>query len=491
MARMFSTSMLQRTVNKDALQALDNLPVAVMTCDLTSFRIDYANRASIELVRRIQHLLKIDPDAIVGTCIDVFHRNPAHQRQLISDPKRLPHQARITLGEEIIDLHISAIYDASGRYTKASLVCKIVTDQVRADRDTKRLMQMLDKMPINVMTCDPKTFEINYVNKTSVETLTKVEQYLPVKAKDLLGSSIDVFHRNPAHQRKLLSNPSNLPWKTNIKVGPETLRLNVSSIEDETGAYLGPMLSWSIITDQAVVTEKVGGVVETMTEVGSQLNETAASMLESATTALERATSVTAAAEQMNAAFSEISQRMSVAARISSDATTRADVTASKIGALMAASDQIGTIMGTIQSIADQTKLLALNATIEAARAGELGKGFAVVAAEVKGLSEQTSRETEQIRSQIEAMQAQTTEARTAIQSIIEVIRELDSLSTAVASAMTEQQAASQEVARAIGSVSDASQGTRTSAQFVIGMLDRVDGARKANVEIQDFLKSI
>ena len=251
------------------------------------------------------------------------------------------------------------------------------------------------------------------------------------------------------------------------------------------------MLSWSIITDQAVVTEKVGGVVETMTEVGSQLNETAASMLESATTALERATSVTAAAEQMNAAFSEISQRMSVAARISSDATTRADVTASKIGALMAASDQIGTIMGTIQSIADQTKLLALNATIEAARAGELGKGFAVVAAEVKGLSEQTSRETEQIRSQIEAMQAQTTEARTAIQSIIEVIRELDSLSTAVASAMTEQQAASQEVARAIGSVSDASQGTRTSAQFVIGMLDRVDGARKANVEIQDFLKSI
>jgi methyl-accepting chemotaxis protein len=83
--------------------------------------------------------------------------------------------------------------------------------------------------------------------------------------------------------------------------------------------------------------------------------------------------------------------------------------TSTKIADLSAASAEIGSIVGTIDAIANQTNLLALNATIEAARAGEFGRGFAVVAAEVKGLSQQTTKATEDIKGRIERLQAEMT----------------------------------------------------------------------------------
>src|SRR5205807_4388209 len=96
---------------------------------------------------------------------------------------------------------------------------------------------------------------------------------------------------------------------------------------------------------------------------------------------------------------------------IATEAVTQAERTDSRIGELSAAASRIGDVVKLITAIAEQTNLLALNATIEAARAGEAGRGFAVVAQEVKALASQTAKATEEIGTQIGAMQTATNDS--------------------------------------------------------------------------------
>ena len=111
---------------------------------------------------------------------------------------------------------------------------------------------------------------------------------------------------------------------------------------------------------------------------------------------------------------------------------------------------RIGDVIKLITDIASQTNLLALNATIEAARAGEAGRGFAVVAGEVKALSSQTAKATDEIGAQIAAMQGATRRSIQAIAGIERTIRDIGEISGAIATAVTQQGAASQEMARSI-----------------------------------------
>jgi len=217
------------------VKAIDALPVAVMSCNIETFLIDYANPRSVELLQSIAHVLNFNPAEIVGTCIDVFHKNPQHQRTMLADPANLPHEAQIEIGGETLSLRINALHDSYGRYTHALLTWNVITEKVRADRNSKRLIQMIDKMPINVMTCD-LDFNINYVNQTSLTTLKKVEEHLPIKVDELLGSSIDIFHKHPEHQQKMLRDPSNLPHTANIGLVPGDMSIVWFSGHSEPGS---------------------------------------------------------------------------------------------------------------------------------------------------------------------------------------------------------------------------------------------------------------
>jgi methyl-accepting chemotaxis protein len=130
------------------------------------------------------------------------------------------------------------------------LTWSVVTEKVKADARAAQLTQMVEGMPIGVMMTDKENFEITYMNKFSTDTLKTLESYLPVKVDAMMGQCIDVFHKVPSHQRAILADPKNLPHQANIAVGPETLDLLISRIFDKNGDYMGPMLTWSVVTEK-------------------------------------------------------------------------------------------------------------------------------------------------------------------------------------------------------------------------------------------------
>jgi len=167
---------------------------------------------------------------------------------------------------------------------------------------------------------------------------------------------------------------------------------------------------------------------------------------------------VASATEELSSSISEISRRVSEAATVSTQATEETARTDALVQELAAAAEKIGEVVQLINDIASQTNLLALNATIEAARAGEAGKGFAVVASEVKVLANQTAKATEEITSQIGAVQERTRKAVEAIHGIGEVIDRVRQISSSIASAVEEQGAATREISH---NVQQAAQGTQ------------------------------
>ncbi|MFT8368483.1 MAG: EAL domain-containing protein [Acetobacter papayae] len=127
----------------------------------------------------------------------------------------------------------------------------------RNEREHKRLLHMIDDMPVAVMTVEPDSLRINYANATSRKLICSIEHLLPVKAENLIGTCIDIFHRHPEHQRRILANPDNLPHNARISLGSEILDLKISAINDNNGHYLGPMLTWALVTKEVEAENRI------------------------------------------------------------------------------------------------------------------------------------------------------------------------------------------------------------------------------------------
>ncbi|MCJ2059226.1 methyl-accepting chemotaxis protein [Methylobacterium sp. J-048] len=221
----------------------------------------------------------------------------------------------------------------------------------------------------------------------------------------------------------------------------------------------------------------VGAVIRTVTGSALELRETAQSMAQMAGATAERsedasraaadasgnAATVAAAAEELGASITEIGRRVADAAALTRASSAEAGRTSTLVKDLSVAATRVGDVVAMISGVASQTNLLALNATIEAARAGEAGRGFAVVAAEVKELANQTARATDEISAQIGGIQGATHEAVSAIAAIVTRIDELDGVSSAIAAAVEQQGATTQEIVRNVGRAASGAGAMRTT----------------------------
>jgi methyl-accepting chemotaxis protein len=465
---MLLTSLSKRSLSQSSVpdfrRLLDDLPVNVMICDLKQFRIFYANRATLETLRSIEHALPITADQLIGSSIDIFHRHPQHQHQMLRDPSLLPHRALIEVGGEYLDLLVTPVLDDKGHYVAAMTTWSLQTEKVKTERDNQYLFAMLDQMPLNVMLCDPQTLILTYVNRRSVETLTPLEALLPCPADKLVGQCIDIFHKHPERARGILAHPEALPHQAIIQLGNQKLNLHIAPVRDNKGAISRLMLTWSVVTEQALFIDKVNhfsqAVDATSTDLADMAHTMAASAEETSRQALQvsRASqeananvqTVAATAEELTASIREINRQVEASSAIAKAAVAEVVATDETINGLTHSAEQIGQIINLIQEIAVQTQLLALNATIESARAGLAGRGFAVVAAEVKKLADQTAGATQQISTQVSAIQDASSAAVSAIHRIRTTIERVNLASTAIAGAVEQQGTATRDISHNI-----------------------------------------
>ena len=213
------------------------------------------------------------------------------------------------------------------------------------------------------------------------------------------------------------------------------------TVERETGRS---------VDSASVASQGVERAASSLSEIARSLSAESQAVASASTQALGSSQTVSAAAEELSASIRDIATQVARTSTVTKSAVAGREQARSTIQALAGAVKKIAEVSDLIGGIAGQTNLLALNATIEAARAGEAGRGFAVVAAEVKSLSDQTAKSTEEIGRLIAEVQASTQAAVDAVETMGGHIVEIDGVATSVAAAMEEQDSATREIARSI-----------------------------------------
>ena len=255
---------------------------------------------------------------------------------------------------------------------------------------------------------------------------------------------------------------------------------------ERKSALLGEQEARRAVVEEAIAwfRESAEGVLQTVADSVAAMKSTATVLATTSNETTEHTAGAVAtsnhafgsvevaatAADELSKSIAEINRQLLRASDVVKAAALEAQSTNEDIAGLAEAAQKIDDVVKLIQSVAGQTNLLALNATIEAARAGAAGKGFAVVASEVKALAVQTAKATDDIASQIAAVQSSTQSAVGAIGNIAGRMQEISEFTAAIASSVEQQNAATREIS---SSVEAAASGTKS----VVAVLQRVSGA--------------
>ncbi len=256
---------------------MENMPRGAMYADL-DFKIRYVNAESIKNFKKLEKYLPAAANNVVGQSFDIFHKDPSHQRRVLSDPKNLPISTQIEVGPEIVDLNVAAVYDQNKNYLGPMAAWEIVTQKVEAETQMARIAGMVENNPGVMMYADTE-LKVSYVNPSGEKVMQKLQQHLSVSAKNVVGEPMENFHSDPAHFRSILSKPESFPHQEQFQLGADTIEMIVTGLYDKDKNYLGPMVTWEVVTEKVENERKTREMAERDQRQARELQEKVDSML--------------------------------------------------------------------------------------------------------------------------------------------------------------------------------------------------------------------
>lgn len=471
------------------LAALDALRTNVMIAD-ENLVITYINPSTVALMKEAEaelrkELPRFSVATLIGSSIDVFHKNPSHQRAMLAALDR-PHSATIRVGSRVFDLLVTPLKDGQRRTgfvvewadARERLLNHDYAAQFLA---IGRSQAVIEFAPDGTILTANENF-LNSMGYSLAEVQGRNHSMFVEPGYQESREYAEFWDRlrrgeYQAAQFKRIGKNGRTVW----------IEGSYNPIFDEHGKIAKVVKYASDVTDQMRLLGDLKTLIDrNFGEIDGSIHRSVDEARSAAAAADETSSNVqtvAASAEELAASISEISQSMVKSRSAAENAFDQAISGGSSTEKLTVAAQAMNGIVGLIQNIAGQINLLALNATIEAARAGEAGKGFAVVASEVKNLANQAARATEQITREIDGIQATSSEVANALNGIRDAIQNVREYVTLTASAVEEQSSVTRSMS---SNMQNASMAVSTVSSSIAGITEAVNAVAGAVAKTKD-----